>query len=224
MELQGKIIAFLGDSITEGAGVVDRDNCRYDNVIAREAGLKKVYNYGIGGTRLAHQRQVSDNPRHDLCFCGRAHNVTSEADIVVVYGGINDYLHGDAPIGQIGDTTPATFCGGVYYLMNLLKKRFEGKPVVFLTPAHCHRPSQGDLEPSKNPRKGPDAQPVLYYVETIKETAKLFDIPVLDLYHNLGLNPNDPEIREKYTADGLHFNDAGHAILAKCVLDFLKSL
>lgn len=224
MKLEGKIIAFLGDSITEGAGVKDIANCRYDNVIARKAKTKAVYNYGIGGTRLAHQRQVSDNPRHDLCFCGRAANIAKDADIVVVYGGINDYLHGDAPIGQMGDTTPATFCGGVYYLMNFLQQKFAGKPVVFITPAHCHRPTQGDTEPSKNRCKGPDAQPVLFYVETIKETAKQFDIPVLDLYHNLGLDPNDPEIREKYTMDGLHFNDEGHAILAECILNFLESI
>jgi len=41
MELTGKKVAFLGDSITEGAGVVDCARNRYDNVFAR---LKRCVN------------------------------------------------------------------------------------------------------------------------------------------------------------------------------------
>ena len=52
MELKGKIIDFLGDSITEGVGVTDRENNRYDNILKRQFGLKATYNYGIGGTRI----------------------------------------------------------------------------------------------------------------------------------------------------------------------------
>ena len=35
MELKGKIVDFLGDSITEGVGVTDRATNRYDNVMKR---------------------------------------------------------------------------------------------------------------------------------------------------------------------------------------------
>ena len=56
--------------------------------------LKKVNNYGIGGTRIAHQNVPSEKPRYDLCFCGRAYNMERNADIIVVYGGVNDYIHG----------------------------------------------------------------------------------------------------------------------------------
>ena len=67
MELKGKIIDFLGDSITEGYGVSDKENNRYDNILKRECELKATYNYGIGGTRLAHQTKPSeklDNVAH----------------------------------------------------------------------------------------------------------------------------------------------------------------
>ena len=50
MDLKGKTINFLGDSITEGCGVTDIEANRYDNVIKRNCQLKKVNNYGIGGT------------------------------------------------------------------------------------------------------------------------------------------------------------------------------
>lgn len=105
MELEGKIINFLGDSITEGVGVTNLNN-RYDNRLKRQLHLKGVYNYGIGGTRLAHQSTPSEKPRHDLCFCGRAYDLNPNADITLVYGGVNDYIHGDAPFGNLTDATP----------------------------------------------------------------------------------------------------------------------
>ena len=224
MELKGKIIDFLGDSITEGYGVSDRANNRYDNVLKRECGLEAVYNYGIGGTRLAHQRVPSDKPRHDLCFCGRAYNLNPNADIIVVYGGVNDYLHGDAPIGERGDRTPATFCGAVYFLMKFLSELFEGKQIVFMTPAHMHFCGHSDKYPSPRVVKKPDAKPLQAYVDVIKARGAEFGIPVLDLFEKLPINPNNEEDKAKYTTDGLHFNDDGHAILAKVLGDFLETL
>ena len=70
MKLIGKKIAFLGDSITEGSGVKDRAANRYDNVLARLAGMELIHSDGIGGSRLAYQRTPSEEPRRDLCFCG----------------------------------------------------------------------------------------------------------------------------------------------------------
>ncbi|MBQ7335170.1 MAG: SGNH/GDSL hydrolase family protein [Clostridia bacterium] len=224
MKLEGKIIDFLGDSITEGVGVKDIANNRYDHILEKECGLKAVYNYGIGGTRLAHQSVPSEKPRHDLCFCGRAYDLNRDADIIVVYGGINDFIHGDAPIGKKGDRTPATFCGAVWFLMNLLRQNYVDKTVVFMTPAHCCFNGLTDRKPSDRPMKKEDAMPVLGYVEIIQETAKEFDIPVLDLYHTLGIDPNLEEDCIKYTVDGLHFNDDGHHVLAKTLKNFLESL
>lgn len=84
MELKGKIINSLGDSITEGVGVSDIQNNRYDNHLKRMLELKKVNNYGVSGTRIAHQSAPSEMPRHDLCFCGRAYNMEKNADIIIV--------------------------------------------------------------------------------------------------------------------------------------------
>jgi lysophospholipase L1-like esterase len=222
MNLKGKIIDFLGDSITEGAGVADLSN-RYDNVILKECELKAVHNYGIGGTRFAHQSVPSEKPRHDLCFCGRAYDLNPEADIIIVYGGVNDYLHGDAPIGKSTDCTPTTFYGAVHFLMNFLKEKYSNQTIIFMTPARCCFHCS-DIEVSNNPIKKSDALPLLEYVSIIKEVATEHKIPVLDLYHNLGINPNQSEDHKKYTVDGLHFNDAGHHMLAHCVIDFLNNL
>lgn len=225
MNVKGFKVNFLGDSITEGVGVTDIKNCRYDNRLKDLCELSAVNNYGIGGTRIAHQPKASENPRYDLNFCGRAYNMDESADMVVVYGGVNDYIHGGAPFGQMGDTTPDTFCGGVYYLMNFLKKEYEGKTVVFMTPARLCRYGQlTDLKPSPRDTKLPDAKPLLDYVNVIIETGKQLGLPVLSLYHKMPINPNIPEDCEKYTVDGLHFNDDGHAVLAKTLADFIAEL
>ena len=225
MNIQGFKVNFLGDSITEGTGVTDLAGCRYDNRLAVMCRLSAVNNYGIGGTRLAHQIHPSEKPRYDLCFCGRAFEMDTTADMVVVYGGVNDYIHGDAPFGQIGDTTPATFCGGVYFLMHYLRENYRDKPVIFMTPARCYlRKEVDDLLPSTHGKKRSPGKPLLAYVDVILETAKQFSIPVLDLYRNLGIDPHDPASYDAYTVDGLHFNDAGHGVIAQRLKEFIEAL
>lgn len=225
MNIQGFKVNFLGDSITEGTGVADISGCRYDNRLAVMCGLSKVNNYGIGGTRLAHQRHPSEKPRYDLCFCGRAFDMDTSADMVIVYGGVNDYIHGDAPFGELGDTTPTTYCGGVYFLMNFLRENYKDTPLVFMTPARCFlRREVDDLLPSTHAKKIVPGKELLAYVDVILETAKKFHVPVLDLYHNLGIDPHDPKDFDTYTVDGLHFNDAGHAVLAQRLKEFIDAL
>lgn len=226
MELNNKIISFLGDSITEGVGVEDKENNRYDVRLKKRYNLKEIYNYGIGGTRIAHQSVPSLTPRHDLCFCGRSYNLAPESDIIVVYGGVNDYLHGSAELGTEDDKTPITFSGGVEFLMTFLKERYSNAQIVFMTPAHCdyEECDFNDEEPSNDERKKGKGHPLVDYVNIIVEKGKKHNIPVLNLYNNLGIDPKDNEQKERYTVDGLHFNDDGHEIIAECLGKFLEKI
>ena len=224
MKLEGLTVNFLGDSITEGSGVSNIPENRYDNRLKKMYSLKAANNYGIGGTRFAHQEKPSEKPRYDLCFCGRAYNMDPSADLIVVYGGVNDYIHGDAHFGTMEDRTPETFCGAVYFLMETLKALYPGKPIVFMTPAHCNFKGTSDKEVSPRPMKKPDAKPLAEYVKVIKARGVELGIPVLDLYENLGIDPNNEEDMARYTEDGLHFNDDGHEILARVLGDFLTSI
>ena len=222
MELKGKRVAFLGDSITEGAGVKNIAACRFDNRIAKEFELEKTFNYGIGGTRIAHQCRPSIKPRRDLCFCGRAYEIDRSADLIVVFGGVNDYIHGDAYFGSMEDRTPETFCGAVYFLMKLIREEL-GKPVVFMTPAHCFFCGISDKAPSPDPIKR-DPRPLAEYVEVIKARGAELGVPVLDMFEELGLDPNNEEQRAAYTTDGLHFNDEGHAYIAAALAKLIRAL
>ena len=210
MELQGKTINFLGDSITEGHGTSCEEK-RFSNLIKEKYGLLKANNYGISGTRIAKQKKPSEKPSHDLYFCGRLCKMDKNADAVVVFGGTNDYGHGDAPFGQFTDRTDETFYGACHVMMSELASTYVGKPVVIVTPLHR-------TEETRNGRV------LENYVNAIKEVARYYSLPVLDLYASSGIQPSVPTIREKLCPDGLHPNDEGHTVLAEKIANFLKTV
>ena len=122
-------------------------------------------------------------------------------------------------------TTPVTFCGGVYYLMQYLRETYKDKPIIFMTPARCFlRHEVDDLYPAVHAAKRVPGKPLKAYADAILETAKQFGIPVLDLYNDLGVDPHIPEQFEKYTTDGLHLNDEGHALLAEKLKTLIESI
>lgn len=210
-------INFLGDSITEGAGASVYDNC-FVKLIEKKTGAL-CRNYGIGGTRIAKQVQPSEDPVYDRDFCSRIWQMEKDADIIAVFGGTNDFGHGDAPIGTITDKTPDTFCGALNYLYENLINEFSNAFIFVMTPMH----RADENNPRGEGKKTVDG-PLLYqYVAMIKEAANRFYLPVLDLFANSGIYPANPAHREKYTADGLHPNDLGHKIIANMVTDFIEN-
>lgn len=218
MQLKNTKINFLGDSITEGCGT-SRPEKRFPDIISREYGLLSR-NYGIGGTRYARQRFPSADPQSDKALCLRCKEMEKDADAVVVFGGTNDYGHGDAPFGCLGDNTPDSFCGACNVLYNDLKRRFPKAKILVVTPLHRlnEHSVKGDGS-AKTPR-----QPLSDYVVAIKTIAKYHGLPVLDLYSDHTLDPHDPQICKNYVPDGLHPNDFGHEILAARIAQALEVL
>lgn len=214
MELNGLKINFLGDSITEGHGV-SRVEYRFTDRLAAAYGIIAM-NYGIGGTRIARQKTPSFYPDHDRDFLSRVAELDETADAVLVFGGTNDWGHGDAPLGRMEDRDPFTFYGALHLLCTSLIARFPGKPIIILTP--LHRSNESDPNGPFGPRPGT----LRDYVQAIREVAEYYSLPVMDLYKESGLQPDVPVILEKYVPDGLHPNDAGHEILARKIAAYLK--
>ena len=214
MKLQGIKANFLGDSITEGAGVPDV-RYAYWNVLKEHSGMAEARCYGIGGTRIARQKTPSSNPRWDLDFCSRVDEMDPDADLVVVFGGTNDFGHGDAPFGTPDDRTPDTFYGALHFLMRSLVEKYPTAAIVFMTPMH--------RAVEKKPER-PDVPCLGEYVRAIKEVAPCYSIPVFDLYANANINPQIEAQRDLYTKDGLHPNIAGAARIAERLENFLLSL
>lgn len=222
MDLKGLKINFLGDSITEGVGASSKDNV-YHAVLKKEAGLAMARNYGISGTRFALQNGTVNRPKDNYVdvnsFCERFEKMDDDADVIVVFGGTNDYGHGDAPVGTFDDRTPDTFYGACHYLFSGLVRKYLGKPIVIMTP--LHRINELNIPDIKMPG---DYGNLKVYVNIIREVAEFYSLPVLDLFATSGLQPEIKEIQENYIPDGLHPNDNGNAVIAHKLKKFLEKL
>lgn len=222
MNLKNKKANFLGDSITQGVGTSCQEHI-YLNVLRERVGLAEARNYGISGTRYAIQKGTKNRAKDDYVdinsFSERFEQMEDDAEIVVVFGGTNDYGHGDAPLGRFSDRTPETFYGACHYLYSGLIRKYLGKTIVIVTPLHrCNELSECGT--SKEKRYGSLKE----YVNIIREVAEYYSIPILDLYANSGLQPEVEEIKDVYIPDGLHPNDLGHQIIAHKLEVFLQSL
>ena len=134
MELKGKKINFLGDSITH-AGNLGDDTKRFTYLIEQECDAI-VRNYGVGGTCIAKSLKPSEVAEWDQDFISRVDGMDSDADIVVVFGGTNDYGHGTVPIGTMDDRTDDTFYGALHTLYTMLLNKYPYAQLVVITPLH----------------------------------------------------------------------------------------
>lgn len=216
MNLQNKTVFFLGDSITEGVGVSAPEK-NYVSVFA-ELSHAVVGNYGISGTRIAKQRKPSENPAWDQDFLSRVEQMEDGADVIVVFGGTNDFGHGDAEFGDFNSRSEHTFYGALHILCQKLINKYPQAEIVFMTPLH----RRNELETVNE--FGRNRMLLVRYVDAIIEVAGYYGLPVLDLFRTSGLQPNLPVIRDTYAPDELHPNDAGARRIAQRLCAFLSTL
>ena len=212
MELKGKKINFLGDSITAGVGVPEPDGVlqmeyAFISLVAKKTGAE-CRNYGKGGTSIV---KLTWSERVD--FNHRADEMDRDADLVVIFGGTNDFGHCER-IGTPQDRTIDTFYGAVYSLFYKVVEMFPNAPVVVITPFHRY---------GENLFRVPGA-PLSEYRRVILEMAEEFSLPVLDIWAESGIQPQLAQHREQFMPDGLHPNIRGHERLADMIVKFLEEL
>ena len=216
LELKGKKVYFLGDSITEGVGASEYDKS-YVPVFSKLSGAE-VENYGIGGTRIARQVEKTQE-QWDRDFVGRVDEMKENADVVVVFGGTNDFGHGDAEIGDFNSRSEYTFYGAMHSLCMKLLNKYPMAQIIFVTPLHR------ETEDVKINSRGKAVKlPLAGYVRIIKEIAAYYGLPVLDLFSESGIQPRVEIIKKLYMPDGLHPSDLGAERIAQRLYAFLKKL
>ena len=205
-------INFLGDSITEGAAASSEANT-FVNLVGKYLGCE-VNNYGISGSRIARQRKPSLEPRYDMYFASRV-PAMKDADLVFVFGGTNDFGHGDAPMGKIEDETPDTFYGAMNVLVKELLKKYKKEAIIFIPPLY----RVDECNPYGDGEQTLVREPLPKYREAMKEVLDKYEIKILDIKDEIGKAENNPLI-----FDGLHPNDKGHELIAKLIVNFVKNL
>lgn len=208
---------FLGDSITAGTGASSYDKS-YVPMFAELSGAE-VKNYGLGGTRIARQINMSGNNSWDKDFVMRVDEMDSNADIVIVFGGTNDFGHGDAKIGDFDSRSEYTFYGAMRCLCESLINKYPDADIVFMTPLHRETENAAIKENGL-----PNEIPLSGYVSIIKEVAGYYGLPVLDLFNVSGIQPNVEIMKKNYMPDGLHPSDKGAKRIAERLHGFLSAM
>ncbi|MBQ0111407.1 MAG: SGNH/GDSL hydrolase family protein, partial [Oscillospiraceae bacterium] len=158
---------------------------------------------------------------YDHPFVTRVDELEEDSDLIIIFGGTNDFGHGDAPLGDMSSRSNKTFYGALHNLYRAVINRFHDKKIIVLTPTH--RRNEENICAEANQRPFPTA-PLKGYVDIIKEVAQYYSLPVLDLFSVSGMQPDVDIIREKYMPDGLRPSDLGHEGLADLIAAFIKTL
>ena len=145
-------------------------------------------------------------------FLSRAETMEKDVDLVVIFGGTNDYGHGMAKLGGIDDDTSYTFFGGVKKLLEYLIGVYGKEKLRFILPL---RRFSDELPDSVN------GVSLSVYVSVIKYVCDVYEIKVLDLFTNGIIKPTTCD-GDKFTVDGLHPTDFGHEYIAKIIAEFIK--
>lgn len=218
MNLANKTVVFLGDSITAGSSATSDDKV-FHAVLKRETGIKEIINLGAGGTRIARQKTPSEEAIYDNDFNLRYDENGKHGDVIFIFGGTNDFGHGDAPIGTPEDDTFYTFCGALNALLKKAINDYGKENVILITP--LHRVGENNLRGEG--KKPSDGEPLSEYVKAEKAVAATLGVKIIDLWNEKTLNPNDKD-NLKLFADGLHPNDDGHKLLAEILKEKIASL
>ena len=219
---RGITMNFMGDSITEGYPGGSTVTKKFWEYLADMLNSKSN-GYGIGGSTLAD----GQNPMYS-----RVLTMDTNAELIFVFGGTNDFANYSRRLGEqfsISSETrtlnidTSTFYGGLNQLCLNLITTFPNATYILLTP--IHRKNFGGQKTDLQ------ANGVgLYldaYVDAIKNVAKWFSIPVIDLYAISSLYPQDETQKLKYFAsvnDGLHPNTLGHKVMAEVIYEELDKI
>ena len=184
---------FLGDSIMKGENSEDGYlRMKDDNIacIAKEVfGFSVSRNYGYGGSRISGTGKG---------MVTRYQEMDNDADLVVVWGGVNDFL-GNVDIGDINDNDVNKFASAYYMLLTGLMEKYKGKKILAITPMHTY----GDKF-----RHDDIANSAGYKLKDYRdkeiEICEMLGIPYYDMWSKMGFSPRIKEIRDIYIPDGLH--------------------
>ena len=226
---QGKRVAYLGDSMTDKrrAGTT----CVYWEYLTELLGIEPSV-YGISGNQWDGIYKQALKMHEE-----KGANI----DAILIFAGTNDYSH-DTPIGTFFTETTkqtnhngvqvmrkyrtpvmndTTFCGRINKVMSYLKNNYPEQQIIIMTPIHrgFAQFSDKNVQPDENFANAQGLY-IETYINTLKQAAANWAVPLIDLYSISGLFPlADAQARyfhDKET-DRLHPNAVGDYRLAKTI-------
>ncbi len=233
---KGKRVAFLGDSMTDPRNKSTRKH--YWKYLETLMGIKP-HVYARSGYKWDGIYKKAEEMKA---------TVSDSIDAIVIWAGTNDYNHA-TPLGSFyteemdsvnfnGNVelrkhrqfnfNDSTFTGNINRVMSYLKHNYPDKQIIIMTPIHRGYAKFNDknVQPDENYANSLGLY-VESYINTLKEAAMLWAVPLIDLYSESGLFPME-ENHVQYFHDGetdlLHPNDNGHYRLARTIQARLNSI
>jgi len=216
-------VNIIGDSISYDTATNTGSN-KYHGVWASDFKMQ-INNYSRGGTNIkgtgAYDLTEWEGfaPRLERMINGdvREHDAVSnkeKPDLIVVFGGVNDYNTNTA-IGTVNDTTKEqSYMGAVSEIIRKAQKAYPDAKLVFFTPLKSDSSILFGQDINMRPAE------LEAYADAIVEVCKKYDVAYVDLYHNEKLDFTGA--LSKYLSDGIHPTTAGHRLLAAVAIEEME--
>lgn len=201
----------IGDSITKGTYTAEGQTAplsvaspNFSYILKEKLGVEELINYGVNGVSIS----SSTNVNADMAIVKEVKNMQG-GDIIIVAAGTNDYGT-NVPLGTIEDKTKDTFYGALYLLYSFLKNERAYARIFAVSPIR-----------RLNSGKNKIGFTLEDYRNAIRTRAEEFGFCVIDGYA-VPIYPEKERDRKKYMSDGLHPNEAGHALYAEVLFREIK--
>ena len=189
----GKKISILGDSISSGA-YVDISNA-YPSVLKELSGAE-IQNLAVSGSLLTGG------------MTGKVSQVAEDADLVILFGGTNDYWHKKVHIGSADSTDSKNFVGALRYILTYLRTERPQAQLLFVFPpdqTYGGKPSSTDFG----------------YGTLDDFRAAFLNFCQSEQVHWLDLGETEFDAAQ-HASDGVHPTATGHQIIAQAVFDRMR--
>lgn len=177
---KGKKWVAFGDSLTDATINATK---KYYKYIEEKSGIT-VTVLGVGGTGYY---KTADS---GTAYYQRMANCPSDADIITIFGSVNDWLalsQGTIQSGTASDTLDnGTYAGYINKCIDVAIEKAPYAQIALVTPMDYHGLPSDTLET---------------IASTIKAVAVSRKIKYLDLYHESGFRVNDATYAAQYTTD-----------------------
>ena len=146
---------------------------------------------------------------------------SGEYDLVVVFGGINDFIR-SIPMGESSGDILSDFIPAVDHFFSYLVNNFVNARIVVFTPLHTFATWANTVGNKQE-----------VYADYIKSVAKKYHLPILDLTNESGFYPDVPAFSRRWTlmpagydvTDGVHpTEEYQRKFLMPMIKGFLRNL
>lgn len=197
----GLKIGLLGDSITAGVSTTriwwEYANAEWNASIELNA---------VSGT------EIGTSGTFPTPFTERYSDFSEDLDLIIVFGGVNDFTHG-VPLGLDGSNDSADFFGAVSNLCSGLISDYPNTRIAFFTPIQ-----------QNNYNANGEGDTLEDYANAIIKVCGRYGVPVLDLYHESGLCPSISANYNAFMSDGTHPKAEGHNRMSQRIRTFISNL